>query len=64
MTQRRTEFRDEFGIVPDFMVPIAAIGFACMMYVFLNYMPQHDPHAPPFPVRRTSACTALLRGGR
>jgi RNA polymerase subunit RPABC4/transcription elongation factor Spt4 len=51
MTQRRTEFRDEFGIVPDFMVPIAAIGFACMMYVFLNYMPQHDPHAPPFPVR-------------
>ena len=51
MNPRNTHFRDEFGIIPEFMVPLAIVGFACMMYLFLNYMPQHDPHAPPFPAR-------------
>lgn len=51
MTPRKSQFRDEFGIIPDFMLPLAAIGFACMMYLFLNYMPQHDPHAPAYPLR-------------
>jgi hypothetical protein len=51
MTQRRTEFRDEFAIIPSFMTPVAMIGFACMMFIFLNVMPQHDRHAPPLLVR-------------
>ena len=51
MMQRRTEFSDEFGIIPGFMVPVAIVGFACMMFIFLNVMPRHDPHAPPAPVR-------------
>jgi hypothetical protein len=51
MTPRKTTFRDEFDIIPSFMLPLAAIGFACMMYLFLNYMPEHDPHAPQFPLR-------------
>jgi hypothetical protein len=56
MSQRRTEFRVEFAIIPDFMLPLAAIGFACAMYLFLNYMPEHDPHAPPFPARLFLGC--------
>lgn len=51
MTQGKTTFRDEFSIIPEFMIPVAVIGFGCMMFVFLNYMPRHDPHAPPFPAR-------------
>ncbi len=51
MTQQRTQFRDEFGIIPEFMVPVALVGFACMMFLFLNVIPHHDPHAPPYPAR-------------
>ena len=51
MTQRRTTFRDEFAIIPSFMIPVAIIGFACMMFVFLDVMPNHDRHAPPYPAR-------------
>ena len=51
MTQRKTTFRDEFGIIPEFMIPVAVIGLGCVMYLFLNIMPRHDPHAPPFPAR-------------
>jgi hypothetical protein len=51
MNRRKTNYQEEFGIVPGFMVPVAIIGFACIMFLFLNYMPVHDPHAPPFPAR-------------
>lgn len=51
MTQRKSTFSDEFGIIPGFMVPVAIIGFACCMFLFLNYIPMHDPHAPPYPAR-------------
>jgi RNA polymerase subunit RPABC4/transcription elongation factor Spt4 len=51
MTQRKSSFRDEFGIIPEFMLILAGIGFAAMMYVFLDIIEAHDPHAPPFPAR-------------
>lgn len=51
MTQRKSNFNDEFGIIPGFMVPVAIIGFACIMFLFLNVMPLHDPHSPPYPAR-------------
>ena len=51
MTQRKSHFQDEFAIIPGFMVPVAIVGFACIMFLFLNYMPLHDPHAPPYPAR-------------
>ncbi len=51
MTRRNTSFHDEFGIIPGFMIPVAIIGFACMMFIFLDVMPQHDRHAPPAAVR-------------
>jgi Double zinc ribbon len=51
MTQRNTQFRDEFAIIPEFMLILAGIGFAAMMYVFLDVIPVHDPHAPPYPAR-------------
>ena len=60
MTQRSSQFRDEFGIIPEFMLPLAVVGFGCAMYLFLNYIPQHDPHAPPFPARLFLGC---LLGG-
>jgi Double zinc ribbon len=60
MTQRSSQFRDEFGIIPEFMVPLAVVGFGCAMYLFLNYIPQHDPHAPPFLARLFLGC---LLGG-
>ena len=51
MTRRKNSFSGEFGIIPGFMVPVAFVGVACSMYLFLNYLPQHDPHAPPYPAR-------------
>jgi hypothetical protein len=51
MTRRNSNFSEEFGIVPGFMMPLALVAAACVMYLFLDYMPQHDPHAPPFPAR-------------
>jgi len=51
MKQRKSHFQDEFAIIPGFMAPLAIVGFACIMYLFLNYMPLHDPHAPPYPAR-------------
>src|SRR3974377_1722124 len=51
MTQRKSHFQDEFAIIPGFMVRVAFVGFACIMFLFLNYMPLHDPHAPPYPAR-------------
>ena len=40
MTQRRTTFWDEFGIIPEFMKFLAIIGFACAMYLILDIMPR------------------------
>lgn len=60
MTQRKSHFRDEFDIVPGFMFPVAIIGFAGVLYLFLNYLPLHDPHAPPYPAR---IFLGLLMGG-
>ena len=51
MTPKKTNFSEEFALVPGFMVPLAIVGAACILYLFLNYMPLHDPHAPPFPAR-------------
>ena len=51
MTQVKSHFRDEFDIVPEFMKVVAGIGFAVMLYVFLDIIPRHDPHAPPYPAR-------------
>ena len=51
MTQEKSHFRDEFEIIPGFMLPLALIGFSCIMYLFVNFLPLHDPHAPPYPAR-------------
>ncbi|HEY4961079.1 MAG TPA: zinc ribbon domain-containing protein [Terriglobales bacterium] len=51
MTQRSSHFRDEFGIIPAFMMVLAGIGFAAMVFLFLVAFPLVDPHAPPFPLR-------------
>ena len=51
MTQKKTYFREEIGIIPWFLYPLAAIGFVCMLYIFWVHLPAHDPHAPPAPVR-------------
>jgi Double zinc ribbon len=51
MTPRRTTFAEELAIVPKFMYLFIPLSFACMMFVFLVYMPGHDPHSPPFPLR-------------
>jgi hypothetical protein len=51
MTQRRTTFRDEFAIIPEFVKFLAIIAFACAMFFFLDFMPRHQPHPPIFPVR-------------
>jgi RNA polymerase subunit RPABC4/transcription elongation factor Spt4 len=55
MTQRRSHFRDEFGIIPAFMMVLAAVGFAAMVFLFLVAFPLVDPHAPPFPLRTIGA---------
>jgi RNA polymerase subunit RPABC4/transcription elongation factor Spt4 len=51
MTQPKSHFRDEFDIIPGFMKPVALVGFAGMLYLFLDFIPKHDPHAPPYPAR-------------
>ena len=55
MTQRSSHFRDEFGIIPTFMMVLAAIGFAAMNFLFLVAFPLVDPHAPPLPLRLIGA---------
>jgi hypothetical protein len=55
MTQRSSHFRDEFGIIPMFMMVLAAIGFAAMNFLFLVAFPLVDPHAPPLPLRLIGA---------
>ena len=51
MTQRRSSFSEEFAIIPKFMYLFVVAGFAGMLFLFLCYIPGHDPHAPPFPLR-------------
>ena len=51
MTQRSSHVRDEFGIIPEFMVVLAGIGFVAAICLFLYVFPRVDPHAPPFPLR-------------
>ncbi len=51
MTPRKTTFAEELAIVPKFMYLFIPLSFACMLFVFLVYMPGHDPHAPPYAVR-------------
>jgi RNA polymerase subunit RPABC4/transcription elongation factor Spt4 len=49
MTQTKSKFRDEIAIIPQFLYPLAIAGFACILYLFVNVMPHHDPkalHAP------------------
>jgi Double zinc ribbon len=50
MTQRKTTFREEFAIIPKFMYLFVLVGFVFSSFMFLVYMPQHDPHAPPYPL--------------
>jgi hypothetical protein len=49
MTQRKSQFSDEVAIIPGFLYPLAIAGFACMLYLFVDFMPRHDPKAlhPP-----------------
>ena len=51
MTPRKTTFAEELAIVPKVMYLFIPLSFACMLFVFLVYMPGHDPHAPPYAVR-------------
>ena len=51
MTQNKSHFRDEFGIIPGCMMVLASIGFAAMIFLFLVAFPMTDPHAPPFALR-------------
>jgi hypothetical protein len=48
MTQRKTTFSEEFAIIPKFMYLFVPLSFIGMFCAFIVYMPQHDPHAPPF----------------
>ncbi|HZD30212.1 MAG TPA: zinc ribbon domain-containing protein [Candidatus Angelobacter sp.] len=49
MREKSSHFRDEFGIVPKFMVGLAAICYAAMLLAFLFAIPNHVPNAPPYP---------------
>jgi hypothetical protein len=62
MTQRKTTFSEEFAIIPKFMYLFAPVALVVMFCVFIVYMPQHDRHAPPFPVRvlLTALTTVVL----
>ncbi len=51
MTPRKSTFSEEFAIIPKFMYVFGPVGFVGMLFVFLVYMPHHDPHSPPFPLR-------------
>jgi hypothetical protein len=51
MTQRKTTFSEEFAIIPKFLYLFAPVAFIGMFCLFIVYMPEHDHHAPPFPVR-------------
>jgi len=51
MTPRKTTFAEELAIVPKSMYLFIPLSFACMLFLFLVYMPGHDPHSPPFAVR-------------
>jgi len=51
MTPRKTTFAEELAIVPKFMYLFIPLSFACTLFLFLAYMPGHDPHSPPFAVR-------------
>ena len=51
MTPRKTTFREELAIVPKFMYLFVPLAFAGTLFLFLAYMPGHDPHSPPFAVR-------------
>ncbi len=51
MTPRKTTFAEELAIVPKFMYLFIPLSFAGMLFLFLAYMPGHDPHSPPYLVR-------------
>jgi|SRR5271165_313305 len=51
MTPRKTTFREELAIVPQFLYLFIPLAFAGALFLFLAYMPNHDPHAPPLAVR-------------
>jgi tellurite resistance protein TehA-like permease len=55
MTHKKSQFRDELAIIPWFMYVLVGIGFVCIAYLFVVYMPLHDPHAPPQPWRTVLA---------
>jgi len=49
MTQKKSTFSDEVAIIPGFLYPIAIAAFACLVYLFVSFLPGHDPkalHAP------------------
>jgi hypothetical protein len=58
MTPRKSSFSEEFAIIPQVMFIFVVLGYACSAFLFLNYMPLHDPHAPPEPVRLLLAVLA------
>jgi len=51
MTPRKTTFAEELAIVPKFLYLFIPLAFAGTLFLFLAYMPHHDPHSPPFAVR-------------
>jgi hypothetical protein len=60
MSQRSNHFQDEFGIIPGFMMVLAGIAVAAMIFLFLVAFPMVDRHAPPFPLRLFGAFVGSL----
>lgn len=51
MTQRKSTLREEIAIIPKFLYLFIPLGFAFTLFMFLVYMPGHDPHVPPYALR-------------
>lgn len=51
MTPRKTTLREEIAIIPKFLYLFIPLAFALALFLFLAYLPGHDPHNPPFPLR-------------
>lgn len=51
MTQQKSGFRDEFRIVPNFVLWLAGLCWAALLIAFLGLIPEYVPNAPPFAAR-------------
>ena len=55
MTQRKSHFLDEFGIIPSFVLWLAAFCWAALLIAFLILIPRYVPDSPPFAFRLSMA---------